>query len=147
MGKIKTVSEKMGIKNGIKAILVDAPVEAVSSINFPDIVLTDELTSDFDYIHLFVKEQSVLKVKFPLLKLHLKSNGMLWVSWPKSGQLGTNLNVKNIINIGYSFGMVESTCLSINSTWSGLKFTYPKKGKMYNNSYGKLNIHNTNDNI
>jgi hypothetical protein len=28
--------------------------------------------------------------------------------------------------------------LSINETWSGLKFTHPKEGKVYNNRFGKL---------
>ena len=34
--------------------------------------------------------------------------------------------------------MVESTCLRIDDTWSGLKFTHPKPGKVYANSYGTL---------
>lgn len=57
----------------------------------------------------------------------------------KGGKSGTDLNIKIIIKLGYDFGLVESTCLSINETWSGLKFTFPKIGKAYNNSYGKLN--------
>jgi hypothetical protein len=64
---------------------------------------------------------------------------MLWVSWPKGAKLGTDLNIKIVIKLGYEFGLVESTCLSVNNTWSGLKFTHPKKGKIYKNSYGKLN--------
>ena len=63
---------------------------------------------------------------------------MLWVSWPKGGKLESDLNIKIVIKLGYDFGLVESTALSVNSTWSGLKFTHPKKGKVYNNSYGKL---------
>lgn len=136
----KSVAEKMGIKTGIRGILIDAPEEAVAAIEIPDMDIADELEDDFDYIHLFVKNQSELKEKFPLLKARLKPTGMMWVSWPKGGKLGTDLNIKNIIHIGYGFGLVESTCLSINTTWSGLKFTYPKKGKVYNNSYGKLNL-------
>ena len=63
---------------------------------------------------------------------------MLWVSWPKNGQLETDLSLPKIINIVYGFGLVESTALSINNTWSALKFTHPKKGKVYNNSHGTL---------
>ena len=129
----------MGIKNGMKGLLADTPDEAVNSINLPDIEMSEELNGDFDYIHLFVKNQAALKEKFPVVKSHLNVTGMLWVSWPKGGQLGTDLNIKNIIDIGYGYGLVESTCLSIDPTWSGLKFTHPKKGKVYNNSYGKLN--------
>ena len=32
---------------------------------------------------------------------------MLWISWPKGGRLGTDLNLKIVIPIGYDLGMVE----------------------------------------
>ena len=75
---------------------------------------------------------------FPRLKSHLKPSGMLWVSWPKGKQLGTDLSLPSVIRIGYSHGLVESTCLSVDATRSALKFTHPKQGKAYHNSYGKL---------
>lgn len=68
---------------------------------------------------------------------------MLWVSWPKGGQLETDLTLPKVIKIGYEFGLVERTCLSINEIWSALKFTHPKKGKKYNNSHAKLKSRTT----
>jgi len=38
--------------------------------------------------------------------------------------------------LDYDLNMVESTCLRIDDVWSGLKFTHPKPGKIYANSYG-----------
>lgn len=58
-----------------------------------------------------------------------KQTGMLWVSWPKSGQKNTDLNMKSVIKLGYDYGLVKSKCISINSIWSALKFTHPKMGK------------------
>lgn len=46
--------------------------------------------------------------------------------------------VGNATRIGYSHGLVESTTLSIDATWSAIKFTHPKPGKTYRNSYGQL---------
>ena len=135
---IRTVAEKMGIKKDSRAILVDAPEEAIAAIDLPSLNIASRLTGYFDYIHLFAKSESELRKKFPQLKAHLKPEGKLWVSWAKNGQLGTDLSLTKIINIGYGFGLVESTSLSLNSTWSALKFTHPKKGKIYNNSHGKL---------
>jgi hypothetical protein len=63
---------------------------------------------------------------------------MLWVSWPKNKKLGTDLALPKVIEIGYNHGFVESKTLSVDATWSAMKFTYPKKGKVYNNSYGRL---------
>lgn len=137
---IKTVSKKMGIKEGIRAIFIDAPSEAIEAIDLPSLNMATQLTGAFDYIHLFAKNQIAFKKNFPKAKKHLNPDGMLWASWPKNRQLETDLSLTKIINIGYSFGLVESTCLSVNATWSALKFTHPKKGKIYNNSHGKLKL-------
>ena len=136
---IRTVSQKMGVKENSRAFFINADNETLDNINLPAIDISPKLEDDFDYIHLFVKTQAEFIEHFPKLKPHLKSTGMLWISWPKGGKLGTDLNIKSVIKLGYDFGLVESTCLSINDIWSGLKFTHPKKGKVYNNSYGKLN--------
>ena len=57
---------------------------------------------------------------------------------PKSGQKETDLTITKVIKIGYDYGLVESKTISIDSVWSAIKFTHPKEGKEYNNSYGKL---------
>ena len=141
---MKTVSQKMGIKENSLVLFINAPSDAIDVMKLPEIDIAKRLTGEFDYIHLFVKTQSEYKDKFPKLKPHLKLSGMLWVSWPKAGQLHTDLSLPKVINIGYGFGLVESTCLSINSIWSALKFTHPKKGKVYNNSHAKLKSRTTN---
>jgi hypothetical protein len=135
----KTLSQKMGIKENSRAFFVNSDKAVLENINFPKLDVTTKLEEEFEYIHLFVKTQIEFTDFFPILKSHLKPNRMLWVSWPKGGKLGTDLNIKMVIKMGYDFGLVESTCLSIDDIWSGLKFTHPKKGKVYNNSYGKLN--------
>jgi hypothetical protein len=139
----KTVAIKMGVKENSKAYFVNSDKDALDNICLPALNISTKLEEEFDYIHLFVKQQSEFTKHFPKLKEHLKTNGMLWVSWPKAGKLGTDLNIKIVIKLGYDFGLVESTCLSINDIWSGLKFTHPKKGKIYYNSYGKLNDEKT----
>jgi hypothetical protein len=141
---MKTVSQKMGIKENSRVLFINAPNDAIEGINLPEIDIAESLTGEFDYIHLFVKNQSDYKEQFPNLKSHLKLSGMIWVSWPKGGGLGTDLTLPKVINIGYGFGLVESTCLSINSTWSALKFTHPKTGKVYNNSHAELQSRTTN---
>ena len=140
---MKTVSQKMGIKENSRVLFINAPNDAIEGINLPEIDIAESLTGEFDYIHLFVKSQSEYKDQFPNLKSHLKVSGMLWVSWPKGGRLGTDLSLPKVINIGYGFGLVESTCLSINSVWSALKFTHPKEGKVYNNSHAELKSRTT----
>jgi len=141
---MKTVAQKMGIKENVVTYFFNAPKEAIDAIILPNIRPLKSLKGELDYIHLFVKQQSEQKDIFPKLKEHLKLDGMLWVSWPKGGKLNTDLSLSKVIQIGYEFGLVESTCLSVDETWSALKFTHPKKGKAYNNSHAKLKSRTTN---
>lgn len=122
----------------MRIIFIDAPAEALDAIDPPREGMAQKLTGEFDYIHYFVRTAEAFQANFPKLKSHLERTGMLWVSWPKGRKLGTDLTIKNVIGLGYSHGLVESKCISIDPTWSALKFTFPRKGKKYNNSYGKL---------
>ncbi len=134
----KTVAEKMGINKDARSIFINEPENVIKLINLPPLEIETKLKGDFDYIHFFVITQKNFHNEFPTLKEHLRKGGSLWVSWPKSGKENTDLNIKSVIRIGYEYGLVESKCLSVDLTWSALKFTHPKKGKEYNNSYGKL---------
>lgn len=128
----------MGIKPATRAIFINASADDIKAIDPPDLKIASSLRGDFDYIHLFAISKAGLKKKFPMLKNHLKPTGTLWISWPKGGKHGTDLTLPKVIKIGYDYGLVESKTLSVNTIWSALKFTHPKKGKVYNNSYGKL---------
>ncbi len=128
----------MGVKEGMRAFFLHAPKSALETINLPSLEVDCVLHGEIDYIHFFTKTQAEMDDKFPKLKRHLNPAGMLWLSWPKGKKLETDLALPVVIKIGYSHGLVESTCLSIDATWSGLKFTYPKKNKVYHNSYGQL---------
>jgi hypothetical protein len=135
---MRTVSQKMGLKEGTRAFLVNAPQAALKAINLPSLNIASELRGQFDYIHLFTVTQAEMDNIFPKLKRHLGPGGMLWVSWPKNKKLGTDLTLPKVINIGYRHGLVESITLSVNTIWSGIKFTHPRKGKTYHNSFGQL---------
>lgn len=136
--RIRTVAQKMGIRPGSRAHLSGAPESAVVAMDLPALELTANLSGTFDYLHLFVTRQEQMRARFPELRDHLRSRGMLWISWPKARRLGTDLTMTTVIAIGYELSMVESTCLRIDETWAGLKFTHPKPGKVYANSYGTL---------
>ena len=132
------ISKKMGIKEGARAYFVNAPEEAMETLDPSRLELATRLTGKFDYIHFFTKSQAEFNKRFPRLKTHLKPGGMLWVSWPKNRKLETDLTLTKVIELGYNHGLVESKTISIDETWSAIKFTHPKKGKAYKNSYGKL---------
>ncbi len=132
------ISDKMGIKKEAHILLVHAPPEAIAAIDLPIVTTKATVLGIFDHILLFVKTRAELEAQFSKLKQAISQSGKLWVMWPKGGKIGTDLNIKEVIRIGYSHNLVESTNLRIDDTWTALKFTRPKPGKVYNNSYGKL---------
>lgn len=134
----RSVAQKMGVREGCRAHIVGAPAMVLPAIELPELDISGELSGGFDYIHLFSITQVGMTEKLPNLKPHLRAGGMLWVSWPKGRKLDSDLALPVVIRIGYDHGLVESTCLRIDDTWAGLKFTHPKMGKVYNNSYGRL---------
>lgn len=135
---MRIVSEKMGVKPGSRAFITGAPEDARSALMLPPLFLTDELHGLYSYLHQFVTMGKDLDTKFPILRRHLAGAGMLWISWPKGKQLKSDLSLPQVIRIGYSHGLVESKTISVNSTWSAIKFTHPRPGQQYNNSYGTL---------
>ncbi|WP_313406595.1 hypothetical protein [Aeromicrobium sp.] len=134
----RSVAEKMGVKPGWTAHFVHAPAGVPESMDLPDLELVDSLDGLLDYLHLFVTTQEQMRAEFPELVPHLAPQGKLWLSWPKGRRLGSDLTLPRVIEIGYDCGLVESTCLSIDETWSALRFTHPKPGTRYANSFGTL---------
>ena len=133
-----SVSKKLGLEEGMRAFLVNAPKDVLKMIDAAALEITTTLRGNFDYIHFFTKSQAEFEDRFPRLKAHLKPGGMLWVSWPKNRKLGTDLTLTKVIELGYNHGLVESKTISMDATWSAIKFTHPKKGREYKNKYGKL---------
>ena len=137
---MKTVPEKLGLKSGLRAIFIDAPAALVADVSgAPGMQLSTQLRGDFGIILAFVENQGQLDGSFDAWKRHLVVDGRLWIAWPKSGGADSDLNIKQVIRIGYEHGMVESNAIRIDDQWSALKFTHPIAGKAYANSYGTLN--------
>lgn len=135
---MRTVAEKMGLRAGSRAYFIGAPSDVHAAMKLPKLETPTSLDGMFDHIHLFVLTASDLNEQFPTLRNHVAPKGRLWVSWPKGKQNRPDLNIREVIRIGYQNGMVESTALSVNEVWSALKFTMPIPGRRYNNSYGTL---------
>jgi hypothetical protein len=135
---LRTVAQKMGLKPGDRALFIDAPRSSLDAMALPELDCPGALTGMFDHIHLFVLLAADMERQFPALKAHVSRTGRLWASWPKGRQCGTDLTIRDVIRIGYCHGMVESTAVSVDPVWSALKFTHPKPGKRYSNSYGRL---------
>jgi hypothetical protein len=133
-----SLRQKIGVKSGTRCILIHAPEDMAMRLELSAEESVSRLTGAFDYIHFFTTQQNKLCEALQRLKSHLQPRGMLWVSWPKARQLSTDLTLPEVIRIAYDAGFVESKAIGIDTTWSAIKLTFPKEGKLYQNSYGEL---------
>ena len=137
----RSVAQKMGIRADWRAHVAGAPDGVFDTLGMPPLQIEADLTGQFDYVHLFVRTPAAMRAEFPRFVPHVAQQAKLWLSWPKALKLDSDLSVAKVIEIGYDCGLVESTCLRIDDTWTALRFTHPKPGKVYANSCGTLPRH------
>lgn len=128
----------MGVKPGQRAFLRGAPASLKAALRPGGARFARRLSGKFDFVVDFVTDAAALPQTFRLLKAHVEPTGQLWVAWPKGKQDDSGPRLAEVIRVGYNHGLVESQCISLDEHWSALKFTFPKRGKVYCNSYGKL---------
>lgn len=121
--------KKMGIKQGMRGVFVGAPNEALDLFRSVPFCDEKELSGEFDYIHVFANSETGLRTDFSRAKNCLRSDGLLWVSWPKSGKLGTDLSENKVREIGLAYGLVDVKVAAIDDVWSGLKFVFRLKDR------------------
>ncbi len=120
----KSLIDKLGLKDGAKAIVIAQPA------NYAD--LTDNAaitpkksapaTGSFDFIHLFVKTAADLARDLPKLEPRLATGGMIWVSWPKkTSKLFVDLTEDGIRKLCLPMGLVDVKVCAVDTDWSGLK--------------------------
>jgi len=103
--KTALIKTLVGVGDRIKAITLSA------------------MRGELDFAILFVTTRADLEKRFDRLRDRLKSNGMLWISWPKkTSGVPSDLTENTVREIGLANGLVDVKVCAIDETWSGLKF-------------------------
>ena len=117
---------KLNIKPAANFITLYAPHNYLNDL--PDLIVCqriDEVSKDSRSIQAFYTDEDVLENEMPKLKNALSRDGQLWISWPKkSSGVNTDLSDNVVRHIGLTSGLVDVKVVSVNETWSGLKFVY-----------------------
>lgn len=130
----RPLASKLGLTPGMQAVIIDPPddyLDMLGDIKKGISILPDQNgAKDIDFIHIFTKGRAELERQFPLLKVALVQNGMLWISWPKTkSKIATNLSDTIVRDIGLRNGLVDVKVCAIDADWSGLKFVYRLKDR------------------
>lgn len=128
----RTLVQKLGIKEGNRLALINAPDNYDETLGpLPaDVTVLDALDESLDFIQFFTKEASQLEAQFPALKAAMTTSGMLWISWPKkASKVETDVTEDVIRQIGLEIGLVDVKVCAVDHIWSGLKFMYRLKDR------------------
>jgi hypothetical protein len=123
----RSLREKLGLESGRRIALVRVPDTV--TIELGDVSDLKPLTRvaglPFDFILTFISSVEQLEAVLPNLKLHLKSDGQLWLAWVKrSSPQNAGLDEVIIRRHGLAAGLVDVKVAALTSDWSGLKFVY-----------------------
>jgi hypothetical protein len=119
----KPLVDKLGLKSGMKARLIDAVYEPPAGV---DVMSKPPL----DFIHLFTKDRADLEKHFSNLIKKLAPAGMLWVSWPKgASRVMTDVSETVVREVGLRAGLVDVKVCAVDDVWSGLKFVIRLKNR------------------
>jgi hypothetical protein len=124
------LAKKLGIKLGFQIKLVNAPEYYLDLFtDLPDgLNYKDDLNTKKDLIHFFTKQEEEFIKTLPLLKLQIKPDGIIWVSWPKkASKIITDITEDTIRNYALKIGLVDIKVCAVDEIWSGLKLVIPLK--------------------
>jgi len=119
------LAKKLGIKDGHKCTVINEPKNYFVLLSpLPDAKFLKS-GKDLDFVHVFTTNFKEFSKHFLAHKKLLKTNGMMWISWPKkSSKVPTDLDENIIRDFGLQNGLVDVKVCAVDETWSGLKFVY-----------------------
>lgn len=123
------LQKKLGIKNGIKFLLLNAPSGFEKKIGpLPDSVkIVKKVIGTAELAIWFIKSPEELN-EIVRISSFVDKKGGLWIAWPKKGaEVRSSLNQAIVRKAGLSNKLVDYKICSIDETWSGLKFAWRKK--------------------
>jgi len=126
------LAKKLGIKENFRVEVIDAPEYYLCLFTDLPANLYFENDKDvkLDLIHFFTKSQEEYKTLLPQLKVRIKPNGSIWISWPKkSSKVPTDITEDIIRNFALQTGLVDIKVCAVDETWSGLKLVIPVKDR------------------
>lgn len=120
-----TLTKKLVIKPGYTLLILNAPQGYTALLDpLPDGV-TVQTTADgqYDLVQLFVYSKADVAAHAPGAIAAVKSGGLLWFAYPKkSGAIKTDINRDAGWQIVLDAGWDPVTQISIDDTWSSLRF-------------------------
>ncbi|MDX2004909.1 MAG: hypothetical protein SFU83_06490 [Meiothermus sp.] len=124
--------QKLGIKPNHSVAWVQAPEGFEQTLGLlPDgVEVRERLEPNLDVVVFFTTRQAEYQAQFATLKAVLKSNGGLWIAWPKkASKVPTDLTEDVVRDWALAHGLVDNKVCAIDAVWSGLRLVYRVKDR------------------
>ena len=120
------LARKLLVKPGHRMAVINAPPGYADQLQpLPEgAELVDRPKMAVDVVQVFLRDCGDLDRAAPAAVRAMKPDGLLWVCYPKGGKkAGTDLN-RDILweRMGRQSGLVGVTLVSIDDTWSAMRF-------------------------
>jgi hypothetical protein len=124
------LARKLGIVAGSHVAVRHAPAHYRELLApLPDGVVFDAtVAATTDVVHVFADRQSALEKELAVLRESIRSNGSVWVSWPKkASRVPTDITEDRIRELALPLGFVDVKVCAVSEVWSGLKLVIRKE--------------------
>ena len=119
----KSVAEKLGIREGCRLLTLGAPDDYASLVGpLPAVAMGARAGSGIDLVHVFSTRRADLSKRLSSLRKALRSDAVVWVSWPKKAAgVPTDITEDTIREVALPLGYVDVKVCAVSEVWSGLK--------------------------
>ena len=124
------LAKKLGIKQGSKVHLVDAPPGYHKLLApLPEgVEFVPRLAETTDLVHFFSTREARLAKALPAIRKKMRADAVVWVSWPKrAARVATDLTEDAVRELALPLGLVDVKVCAIDDVWSGLKLVVRKE--------------------
>jgi hypothetical protein len=124
------LSKKLGITEGAHIALRGAPNEygALFESLPPGLIFDKRVSHRTDMAHVFCDQKVKLKSQLGVLRASMRSDAVVWVSWPKkASKVASDITEDTIREVALPLGFVDVKVCSVSAVWSGLKLVIRKE--------------------
>lgn len=122
--------KKLGLKPEIVAVAEAQPEDYLALLTLPeDFLVTWKLkvSGETQLVHIFERKLSKLSARLAKLRVAIRSDCAIWVSWPKkTSKVETDITEDRIRDVALPMGLMDIKVCAVSDTWSGLKLMIRK---------------------
>jgi len=124
------LAKKLGITEGSRLVVKHAP-DGYARMLAPipqGATFQNAVSKDTDIVHVFSDRKTTLKAELTALRRSIRSDAVVWISWPKKGsKVSTDITEATIRELALPLGFVDVKVCAVSDVWSGLKLVIRKE--------------------